>query len=86
MSEISKEQILEEAQHLQGLLIHPGWKVIEDEVKTRMAKLVKGLVATDDDMVTKNLKANIRGLEFLLSFPHEMLETANRATEAKEAP
>lgn len=86
MSEVTKEQIIEESQHIAQLVTSAGWKIIENEIHTRKEKLLKALVNTDDDMVTKNLKANLRGLEFLLSFPHEMLDTAKRVTEADTAP
>ncbi len=79
-----KEKFIEEAQNIAALIESAGWKVIEDEAKSRSAKLTKGLVASDDIDTIRKLQANIRGLEFLLSFPHEMLEVAKRATEEPE--
>lgn len=84
MSEVSKEQIIEEAQHIAQMLETQGWKVIVNEIETRKEKLMRALVHADDIDVIKSLQANLRGLEFLLGFPHEMLETAKRVTETGE--
>lgn len=80
-----KEKFILEARHLEMLVQSQGWRIIEDEVKVRMSRLVKALIACDEDNSIHNLQANIRSLEFLLRFPNEMLETAKRVTEA-EAP
>lgn len=86
MSEVTKDQIIEESQHIAQMLTSAGWKILENEVNTRTEKLLKALVHSDDIDTTRKLQANVRGLEFLLSFPHEMLETAKRVTEADKAP
>lgn len=77
---------LEEASHLEGMRQSPGWKIVEDEAVTRIAKLTKLLVWSDDQDKTRELQANIRSLEFLLTFPLQMMEAAQKAIEkAKEA-
>lgn len=87
MSEVSVEQIQQEAAHMAGMLASPGWAVIKDEVSRRMngdgkhGGLVKALISEDDPQRIRDLQANIRSLEFLLKFPDEILEAARRATE-----
>ena len=81
MSEYSKEQLLEEANQLAGTMTSPGWKVIENEVARRKETLTRALIGADDIDTIKSLQANIRSLEFLVRFPAEMLETANKVSE-----
>lgn len=82
LNEADKEKFILEAQQIEAMLQSPGWKVIVDEVSKRHGSLVKALVWEDDNQAKDKLQANIRGLEFLLKFPNEMLETAKRVTEA----
>lgn len=79
MSEAEKH--IEEAQHLMGMMTSPGWLIVEDEAKSRIAGLTKKLVWEDEDKKKSELQANIRSLEFLLTFPRQMVEAAQKATE-----
>lgn len=81
MDSAQKEKFILEAQQIEAMLNSPGWKVLVDEISTRHGALVKGLVWEDDNQTKDKLQANIRGLEFLLKFPGEMLETAKKVTE-----
>lgn len=81
LSSVDKEKFILEAQQIEAMIQSPGWKVIVDEVSKRHGSLVKSLVWEDDNQAKDKLQANIRGLEFLLKFPGEMLETAKRVTE-----
>jgi len=81
LSSAEKEKFILEAQQIEAVIQSPGWKVIVDEVSKRHGSLVKALVWEDDNLAKDKLQANIRGLEFLLKFPGEMLETAKRVTE-----
>ena len=76
------EKANEEAVHLSGMLMHPGWRIVEDEATIRMKALTALLIAEDDVQKIALLQANIRGLQFLLNFPSDMLEVARRANEA----
>ena len=73
------EKANEEAVHLSGMLMHPGWRIVEDEATIRMKALTAMLIAEDDAVKITQLQANIRGLQFLLNFPSDMLEVARRA-------
>lgn len=79
------EKHIEDANHLAAMLLTPGWKVMQAEIAERTEKLVTALIWSDDDKVKSQIQSNIRGLEFLLKFPLEMMEAAKRATE-QEAP
>lgn len=81
MEQAEKERFILEAQQIETMLNSPGWKVIVDEISKRHGTLVKALVWEDDNQSKDKLQANIRGLEFLLKFPGEMLETAKKVTE-----
>ena len=81
---MDKEKFIEEANQIGQLLQSAGWKVIENEVMERKAKLTEMLIHADEHKTIRELQANIRGIEFLLKFPIDMLETAKRATAQNE--
>jgi hypothetical protein len=68
---ISQEQAIREGFDCMELLKHPGWKVIEDEAKTRIEKGLKGLVKIEASKVNEvmELQHQIKALEWLLSYP-----------------
>ena len=84
MSQVTLEQIQDEAVHVQALLSHPGWKIVVDEATERTKRLTVALVAENEIEKIRDLQANIRSLQFLLKFPLELVEAARRATD--EAP
>lgn len=73
------EKANEEAVLLSGMLMHPGWRIVEDEANIRAKALTAMLIQEDDAVKISQLQANIRGLQFLLNFPSDMLEVARRA-------
>lgn len=81
MKDVSREQILQEAAHIHGMLQTPGWAVLKDEAKERIIALTERLIWANDPAQIRDLQANIRSLEFLLKFPDELLEAGRRATE-----
>ena len=76
------EKANEEAVHLSGLMMHPGWAIISDEATQRIKTLTKALIWENEEKKKSELQSNIRSLEFLLGFPGDMLEAARRANEA----
>ncbi len=81
MTDFTVGQLNEDAANIAGMLGTPGWMVIESEAKERTAKLSKMLIWCDDEKQIRDLQANIRSLEFLLSFPREVMEAARRSNE-----
>lgn len=80
----SKEELASlqnEAAHIAAMMGSPGWLVMVDEANERKARLVTLLIDEDDESAKLKLQANIRGLNFLLRFPEELLETARRLNE-----
>jgi hypothetical protein len=84
VSQVTLEQIQDEAAHIQGLMNHPGWGIVADEATERIKRLTVALVAENEIEKIRDLQANIRSLQFLLKFPSELVEAARRATD--EAP
>lgn len=78
--------MLEEANLVEMVVQSPGWKVIENEIATRIGSLTRALIHADEAPIIRDLQANIRGLEFLLKFPGEILEARKRVTEAEAPP
>lgn len=81
MSNISLEQIQDEAANITGMMGHAGWAIIKDEAQVRVSRLTAALVAENEIEKIRDLQANIRSLQFLLNFPNELVEAARRATE-----
>ena len=80
--EVTKEQLLEEAAHVQGMMGTMGWSIIEKEARERINNLGNLLIWENDSERKSDLQANIRSLVFLLRFPLDMLEAARRVNES----
>lgn len=84
---MTNDQLSEEAFHLQQMTDSKGWAIVNAEAKERRAKLTELLIWEENPDKIRDLQANIRSLDFLLSFPQQMQETARRANaEAQENP
>ena len=87
MPELTNEEILDlepllaQADSVLNLFTHPGWIVLHDEIKQRINGFGRKLVYSDDQEMTKRLQANLRALDFLLTFPQQFVEAAKKAKQ-----
>lgn len=81
MKRVTLEQMQDEAALITGLMSHAGWAVVKDEAQERINRLTISLIAENELEKIRDLQANIRSLQFLLTFPEQLVEAARRATE-----